>query len=175
MQSIPQANELMLLQMKFDCDRTAGLRDIHVWKSERTDGCTDTHRLESHPISSPSAFSSDELKIQIITICYYYLCLVYVMILNKHYLWKIFPEDEIEKVNYIGQHSAAQLGRGFQTRPFFLFNYFPIPNLSHQPQQPLARVIPEICKTTRNNDKCLWKEYLDILFQNGTRTGNWSN
>ena len=27
-----------MLQMKFDLDRTAGLRDIYVWKCERTDG-----------------------------------------------------------------------------------------------------------------------------------------
>ena len=28
----------MMLQMKFDYDRPAGLRDIHVWKCGRTDG-----------------------------------------------------------------------------------------------------------------------------------------
>ena len=27
----------MMLQMKLDLDRTAGLGDIHVWKCERTD------------------------------------------------------------------------------------------------------------------------------------------
>ena len=43
--------------------------------------------------------------------------LVYVMILNKNYLWKIFTEDEFIKINYVGRHSAARLGRGFQTRP----------------------------------------------------------
>ena len=31
----------MMLQMKFDYDRTIGLRDIHVWKCEGTDGGTD--------------------------------------------------------------------------------------------------------------------------------------
>ena len=36
------------------------------------------------------------------------------MILNKNYLWKIFFEDEFEKINYVGRHSAARLGRGFQ-------------------------------------------------------------
>ena len=39
------------------------------------------------------------------------------MISNKTYLWKIFTEDEFEKINYVGRHSAARLGRGFQTRP----------------------------------------------------------
>ena len=43
--------------------------------------------------------------------------LLYVMILNKKYLWKIFTEDEFEKINYVGRHLAARLGRGFQTRP----------------------------------------------------------
>ena len=41
----------------------------------------------------------------------------YVMDLNKNYLWKIFTEDEFEKINYVGRHSAARLSRGFQTRP----------------------------------------------------------
>ena len=45
--------------------------------------------------------------------------LVYVMILNKNYLWKIFTEDEFEKINCVGRNSAARLGRGFQTRPVF--------------------------------------------------------
>ena len=44
--------------MKFDYDRPAGLRDIHFWRCERTHGC----RLESHPICSPRAFGSGELK-----------------------------------------------------------------------------------------------------------------
>ena len=25
----------------------------------------------------------------------------------------------LEKINYVGRHSAARLGRGFQTRPFY--------------------------------------------------------
>ena len=41
-------------QMKFDYDRPAGLRDIHVWKCG--DARTYGHRLESHTISSPWAF-----------------------------------------------------------------------------------------------------------------------
>ena len=45
------------------------------------------------------------------------LILVYVMILNKSYLWKISTDGEFEKINYVGRHSAAVLGRGFQTRP----------------------------------------------------------
>ena len=45
--------------MKFDCDWPAGLRDIHVWKCERTDARTPA-RL--HPISSHRAFGSGELK-----------------------------------------------------------------------------------------------------------------
>ena len=55
----------MILQMKFDYDWPAGLRDINVWKCGRTHGGTDgdTHgrRLESHTISSPWAFGSGEL------------------------------------------------------------------------------------------------------------------
>ena len=31
----------MMLQIKFSCNRPAGLGDIHVWKCGRTDGCTD--------------------------------------------------------------------------------------------------------------------------------------
>ena len=52
----------MVLQMKFDYDRPAGIRDIHVWKCGRTDAHTDGRRLESHTISSPWAFGSGELK-----------------------------------------------------------------------------------------------------------------
>ena len=48
----------MILQMKFDFNQPAGLRDIHVWKSEQTD----RRWLEYHPISSPGAFGSGELK-----------------------------------------------------------------------------------------------------------------
>ena len=54
MQPIPTP---MMLQMKFDYDQPASLRDIHVWKCGRTDGC----RLESHTISWPWAFGSGEL------------------------------------------------------------------------------------------------------------------
>ena len=32
----------MMLQMKFDYDRQAGLKDIHVWKCGRMDGGTDS-------------------------------------------------------------------------------------------------------------------------------------
>ena len=49
----------IMLQMKFDYDWPAGLRDIHVCKCGRTVG----HWLESHPISSPGDFGSGELKI----------------------------------------------------------------------------------------------------------------
>ena len=56
----------MMHQMKFDYDRPAGLRDIHVWKCGRTDrrmhGRTHWRWLESHTISSPWAFGSGELK-----------------------------------------------------------------------------------------------------------------
>ena len=51
------------------------------------------------------------------------LLLVYVLILDKKYLWKISAEDDIEKINYIGRHSAARLGRGFQTRPYPVFSH----------------------------------------------------
>ena len=47
----------MMLQMKFDINWPAGLRDIHVLKCERTD----RRRLEPYPISSPKAFRSGEL------------------------------------------------------------------------------------------------------------------
>ena len=39
----------MMLQMKFDYNRPAGLRDINVLKCGRTHGC----QLESHTLSSP--------------------------------------------------------------------------------------------------------------------------
>ena len=48
----------MMLEMKFDLDQPAGLRDIHVWQCGRTDG----RRLESHTMSSPGAFGLGELK-----------------------------------------------------------------------------------------------------------------
>ena len=48
----------MMLYMKFDINRPAGLRDLHVWKC----GQTDVRRLEFHPISFPGAFGSGELK-----------------------------------------------------------------------------------------------------------------
>ena len=54
-----QSSTPMMLQMKFDYDPQAGLRDIHVWKWGPTD-----RRLNSHPISSPRAFGSVELKSQ---------------------------------------------------------------------------------------------------------------
>ena len=41
------------------------------------------------------------------------------MILNKKIFIKIISnEDDFEKINYVGKHSAARLGRGFQIRPF---------------------------------------------------------
>ena len=54
----------MLLQIKFDCNRPAGLGDIHVWKSGRTHRRTDART----PARVPSyklillAFGSGELK-----------------------------------------------------------------------------------------------------------------
>ena len=48
----------MMLLMKFDYDQPADLRDIHAWKCGQTDG----RPLDSHPISSPWAFGSGELK-----------------------------------------------------------------------------------------------------------------
>ena len=42
----------MMLQIEFDYNQSAGLRDIHVWKCRQTDGRTHGRRLESHPISS---------------------------------------------------------------------------------------------------------------------------
>ena len=57
MQPIPNP---MMLQMKFDLDGPAGLRDFHVWMCERTDG----PRREFHHISSLGAFGSDELKMK---------------------------------------------------------------------------------------------------------------
>ena len=50
------------------------------------------------------------------------------MILSKYYLRKIFTEDEFEKLNYVGRHSAARIGRGFQTRPAPEALYFVRPN-----------------------------------------------
>ena len=35
----------------------------------------------------------------------------------KNYFIYISPVDEFDKLNYEGQHLAARLGRGFQTRP----------------------------------------------------------
>ena len=52
----------MMLQMKFDYNRPAGLGDIYVWKCERMHGQTHGRRIESHPISSSQAFGSGELK-----------------------------------------------------------------------------------------------------------------
>ena len=54
-----------MLQIKFDCNRPAGLGDIHVWKC----GCTDGRTHARTPARVPSykltlwAFSSGELKI----------------------------------------------------------------------------------------------------------------
>ena len=47
-------------QMKFDLDRTAGLRDIHVWKCERTDGLTDRRT----PAPVPSYKLTDSLRLR---------------------------------------------------------------------------------------------------------------
>ena len=55
------------------------------------------------------------------------LLLVYVMILDKIYFWKISTEDDIEKINYLGRQ-LARLGRGFQTRPQ-KYLYLPYLNL----------------------------------------------
>ena len=35
---------------------------------------------------------------------FHLLLLVYVMILDKIYFWKISTEDDIEKENYVGRH-----------------------------------------------------------------------
>ena len=58
-----QSPTLMMLQMKFDYNQPAGLKETHVWKCGRTDGQTEARQLESHTISSSWAFGSGELKI----------------------------------------------------------------------------------------------------------------
>ena len=52
----------MMLLIKFDYDWPAGVRDIYVWKCERTDGWTHGRLLDCHTISSPWAFGSGALK-----------------------------------------------------------------------------------------------------------------
>ena len=52
-----------MLQIKFGCNRPAGLGDIHVWKCGCTDGCTDTlmpARVPSYKLTL-WAFGSGEL------------------------------------------------------------------------------------------------------------------
>ena len=44
---------------------------------------------------------------------FHLLLLVYVMILDKIYFWKISTEDDIEKINYLGR----QLGSAGAFRP----------------------------------------------------------
>ena len=57
----------MMLQIKFGCNRPAGLGDIHVWKCGRTHGRTDTRTHGRTPARVPSykltlwAFGSGEL------------------------------------------------------------------------------------------------------------------
>ena len=57
----------MMLQIKFDCNRPAGLGDIHVWKSGRMDARTDAHTDARTPARVLSykltlwAFGSGEL------------------------------------------------------------------------------------------------------------------
>ena len=59
----------MMLQIKFGCNRPAGLRDIHVWKCGRTHGCTHARMHARTPARVPSykltlwAFGSGEQKI----------------------------------------------------------------------------------------------------------------
>ena len=55
----------MMLQIKFDCNRPAGLEDIHIWKCGRTHGRTDARtpaRVLSYKLTL-WAFGSGELKI----------------------------------------------------------------------------------------------------------------
>ena len=58
----------MILQIKFGCNRPAGLGDIHVWKCGRTHGRTDARTDARTPARVPSykltlwAFGSGELK-----------------------------------------------------------------------------------------------------------------
>ena len=51
-----------MLQIKFDCNRPAGLGDIHVWKCERTDART--ARVPSYKLTL-WAFGSGELRMLI--------------------------------------------------------------------------------------------------------------
>ena len=71
----------MMLHMKFDFNRPAGLRDIHVWKCGSTDG----RQLKSHPISSPWGYGSCKLKQQMASLmCPTYLQLDEADSLNAH-------------------------------------------------------------------------------------------
>ena len=57
----------MMLQIKFGCNRPAGLGDIHVWKCGRTHGQTDARtpaRVPSYKLTF-WAFGSGELKMSI--------------------------------------------------------------------------------------------------------------
>ena len=56
----------MMIQMKFDFNRTAGLRDIHIGKRECMDGHTDAQTPAR--VLSPGAFGPGELKSQQTTI-----------------------------------------------------------------------------------------------------------
>ena len=51
----------VMLQIKFDCNRPAGLGDIHVWKCGRTDARTPA-RVPSYKLTL-WAFGSGQLKI----------------------------------------------------------------------------------------------------------------
>ena len=103
----------MMLQIKFGCNRPAGLRDIYVWKCGRTHGGTHgrTHGrwLESHPISSPCVLSTSwhyyDLKLQdydfrqsllnlICTICSNCLCYsLSFMTDTETEIWNLFSDS----------------------------------------------------------------------------------
>ena len=102
----------MTLQIKFGCNRPAGLGDIHVWKCGRTHGRTDARtpaRVPSYKLTL-WAFGSGELKIQNVRTPEKFAVIIVKFRPKWLYHTVIHPKDADGIANSVDPDQTAPLG-----------------------------------------------------------------